>query len=72
MLGSVDAGERLSELAKRDRAGFLPRPAERAEQAAARAVAHLELYFREDRRQGDRRELEHARKALDEALDLAS
>ena len=52
--------------------GFVARPAERAEQAAARAVAHLELYFREDRRQGDRRQLENARKALDEALELAS
>ena len=68
----MEAGERLSEIAVRHRPGFLPRREERAEQAAARAILHLERFFRDDRRAGARCELENARKALDEALDLAS
>ena len=38
------------------------------EQAAARAVAYLASYFDEGQRKGDRRYLERAREALEEAL----
>lgn len=46
-------------------------PRERAEQAAARAVLYLERYFCEDRRTGERRNLEAALEALREALEAA-
>jgi hypothetical protein len=64
----VRAAEDLSEQARRFGDHWRPTPREQAEQAAARAAAFLARWFEDGA--PDRRDLERARRELDEALEL--